>query len=213
MVKNLSAMWETWAPSLVQEDSLKKAVATHSSTFAWRILWTEECDGLQCMRSQRAGKDCSDLHAHMHAYSLEPVSMGLEHLELFWWPQLPLRDPPCSYQSSPFWSFTLALWHSGLFSAVAAWNTRTMNHLSCKSGRNEEDAEDFHVTKVVVEAAGPKGPNQCSAPPRHFFSSLLSFSHFCCLCPLLCTASFFLFICMAQNRAMWVNPTDLCLCA
>jgi len=57
MVKNLSAMWETWAPSLVQEDSLKKAVATHSSTFAWRIPWTEEPGRLQFMGSQRVGHD------------------------------------------------------------------------------------------------------------------------------------------------------------
>ena len=29
--------------------------ATHSSTLAWRILWTEEPGGLQSMGSQRVG--------------------------------------------------------------------------------------------------------------------------------------------------------------
>ena len=30
-VKNLAAMWETWAKSLGKEDSLEKRIATHSS--------------------------------------------------------------------------------------------------------------------------------------------------------------------------------------
>ena len=38
MVKNLSAMQETWVRSLGQEDSLEKEMATHSSILAWRIL-------------------------------------------------------------------------------------------------------------------------------------------------------------------------------
>ena len=42
MVKRLPTMWETGAQSLGREDPLEKAMATHSSTFAWRIPWTEE---------------------------------------------------------------------------------------------------------------------------------------------------------------------------
>ena len=42
MVKRLSAMWETQVRSLDQEDPLEKAMATHSSTLAWKIPWTEE---------------------------------------------------------------------------------------------------------------------------------------------------------------------------
>ena len=34
MVKNLSAMQDTWVWSLGQEDSLEKRMATHSSIFA-----------------------------------------------------------------------------------------------------------------------------------------------------------------------------------
>ena len=37
MVKNLPAMHEVWFPSLGQEDSLEKEMATHSSILAWRI--------------------------------------------------------------------------------------------------------------------------------------------------------------------------------
>ena len=37
MVKSLPAMWETRVRSLGREDYLEKEMATHSSTFAWKI--------------------------------------------------------------------------------------------------------------------------------------------------------------------------------
>ena len=37
--------------------SVEKAMATHSSTFAWRIPWMEEPGRLQSMGSQRVGHD------------------------------------------------------------------------------------------------------------------------------------------------------------
>jgi len=37
LIKNLPAMWETWARSLGWEDSLEKGKATHSSILSWRI--------------------------------------------------------------------------------------------------------------------------------------------------------------------------------
>ena len=42
MIKHLPAMWETWVQSLGWEDPLEKEMATHSSTLAWKIPWTEE---------------------------------------------------------------------------------------------------------------------------------------------------------------------------
>ena len=36
-MKNSPAMLETWVPSLGQEDTLEKDMATHSSILAWRI--------------------------------------------------------------------------------------------------------------------------------------------------------------------------------
>ena len=38
MVKNASAMWETWVLSLGWEDPLEKGMATHSSIVVWKIL-------------------------------------------------------------------------------------------------------------------------------------------------------------------------------
>ena len=40
-VKNLPAMQETWVQSLDREDPLEKAMATQSSSLAWRIPWPE----------------------------------------------------------------------------------------------------------------------------------------------------------------------------
>ena len=42
MVKRLPTMWETQVRSLHREDLLEKAMATHSSTLAWKIPWTKE---------------------------------------------------------------------------------------------------------------------------------------------------------------------------
>ena len=57
MVKHLSTMQETQVRSLGQEDLLEKEMATHSSTLAWKIPWTQEPGGLQSMGSQRVRHD------------------------------------------------------------------------------------------------------------------------------------------------------------
>ena len=56
-VKCLLTMQETQVRSLGQEDLLEKEMATHSSTLAWKIPWTEEPGRLQSMGSQRVGHD------------------------------------------------------------------------------------------------------------------------------------------------------------
>ena len=43
--------------SLSQEDPLEKEMATHSSTLAWKIPWTEKPGRLQSVGSQRVGHD------------------------------------------------------------------------------------------------------------------------------------------------------------
>ena len=52
MVKNLSAMQETWVQSLGWEEHLEKEMATHFSILAWKIPWTEEAGRLQSLGSQ-----------------------------------------------------------------------------------------------------------------------------------------------------------------
>ena len=43
--------------SLGREDPLGEGMATHSSILAWRIPWTEEFGGLQCVGLQRVGRN------------------------------------------------------------------------------------------------------------------------------------------------------------
>ena len=50
LVKNLSAMQETWVLSLGWEDPLENGMATHSSILAWRIPWTVKSMGSQRVR-------------------------------------------------------------------------------------------------------------------------------------------------------------------
>ena len=57
LVKNLSAMQETWVQSLGWDDPLENEMAAHSSILALRIQWTEEPDRLLSMESKRVGDD------------------------------------------------------------------------------------------------------------------------------------------------------------
>ena len=52
-----------------------KAMATHTSTLAWKIPWTEEPGGLQSMGSQRVGIT-EQLHFH---FSLSCIGEGNGH--------------------------------------------------------------------------------------------------------------------------------------
>ena len=56
-VKCLSTMRETQVRSLGWKDPLEMEMATHSSTLAWKITWTEEPGRLQSMGSKRVGHD------------------------------------------------------------------------------------------------------------------------------------------------------------
>ena len=57
MEKKMPAVWETWVPSVVWENSLEKEIATHSIILVWRIPWTEEPGCVQSMGSQRVRHD------------------------------------------------------------------------------------------------------------------------------------------------------------
>ena len=61
MLKPLSTMRENQVQSVGWEDPLEKEMATHSSTLAWKIPWTEERGRLQSMGSQRVGHDWATL--------------------------------------------------------------------------------------------------------------------------------------------------------
>ena len=64
MVKLLSTMQETWVQSLGQEDSLEKEMATHYSTLAWKIPWTEELGAGYCPWGCKESGTTERLHFH-----------------------------------------------------------------------------------------------------------------------------------------------------
>ena len=70
MVKRLPTMRETQVQSLGREDSLEEEMATHSSTLAWKIPWTEERYRLQSMGLKRVG--CDGTFFFTFCFSLKP---------------------------------------------------------------------------------------------------------------------------------------------
>ena len=51
-IKNSPAMQKMQIQHLDREDLREKGMATHSGLLAWRISWTEEPGGPQCLGSQ-----------------------------------------------------------------------------------------------------------------------------------------------------------------
>ena len=58
-------MQEMWVRSLGQENPLEKSMATPGSVLVWRISWTKEPGGLQCMGSEGLRHDWSS-GSHTH---------------------------------------------------------------------------------------------------------------------------------------------------
>ena len=60
LVKNPPAIAVDTSWSLSQEDHLEKEMATHTSTLAWEIQWTEEALRLHSVESQKSQTQLSD---------------------------------------------------------------------------------------------------------------------------------------------------------
>ena len=102
MIKRLLAMRETRVRSLGGEDLLEKEMATHSSTLAWRIPWTEEPGRLQSTGSQRVGHDwatslslsCMDM-----SWTIKSECWRIYAFKLWFWRRL-LRVPRTARRSN-----------------------------------------------------------------------------------------------------------------
>ena len=71
-VKHLPAMWETQVRLLGREDRLEKEMATHSSTFAWKIPWMEE-------PGRPRGHKESDTTEQLHSHSICTIREANSH--------------------------------------------------------------------------------------------------------------------------------------
>ena len=56
---HLMHVWSTWPNAILSKLLAEKAMATHSSTLAWRIQWMEEPGGLHSMGSLRVRHHCT----------------------------------------------------------------------------------------------------------------------------------------------------------
>ena len=86
IIKNLSAVEETWVWFLGWENPMEERMFTHSSVLAWRIPWTEEPGSLQSMVSQRVGQTKVTEHTCMCA--------GNKNLDIVFDPHF-LLQPVC----------------------------------------------------------------------------------------------------------------------
>ena len=87
MVKNLPAVQESRMWSLVWEDPLEKGIATHSTSLAWRIPWTEEPGGLQSMVTQRVEHDwATSTFTFKNKFSalIDIMIVSISEEELWW---------------------------------------------------------------------------------------------------------------------------------
>ena len=111
LVRNLSAMQETWVWSLGQEDPLGKETAIWASILSWRILRTEEAGGLQSMGLQRVGHNwATSLHftslGNLPKPGIEPGSPTLQADSL---PYEPPRKPKESLDEGERWEYKAGL--------------------------------------------------------------------------------------------------------
>ena len=107
MVKRLPTMWEIWVQSLGREELLEKAMATYSSTLAWKNPWTEEPDRLQSMGSQRVRQDWVT-SLSLSAFIMEgwlslyrPLHHSLHPGLLASWPEVGPFGTGCSWAHHP----------------------------------------------------------------------------------------------------------------
>ena len=70
-------MWETQVQSLHREGPLEKGMATHPSTLAWKIPWTEEPGRLQSMGSWRVGHDWATSHSQFFIWLCQALVAAL----------------------------------------------------------------------------------------------------------------------------------------
>ena len=114
-VKHLPTMQETGVWSLRCEDPLEKEIATHSSTLAWKIPWTEKRGRLQSTGSQR--------DRHYWATSLSPSI--LQNTKNMWWNLL------SAFGSLPVWNWVYV--PKGMFMGQGPY-TNAPQHL-CATGK------------------------------------------------------------------------------
>ena len=108
---------QMWVQSLCREGPLEKKMATHSSTLAWKIPWTEEPGGLQSVGSQRVRQDWVTKQQQQQEQKTGILLLSLQHMRTQW-------DGDClqAGREDSLWELNLQLCSSGMSSLWKLWD-------------------------------------------------------------------------------------------
>ena len=134
-------MQETQVWSLGCENPLEKKMATHSSTLAWRIPWTEEPGGLQSTGLQRVEHSWTTEHTRMHFFKLACIGSD-SHTKL----------PSCT-------DALLGPWHLTPNPLPCGWGFRTGSFEGKEYGRKCKRFT-WHLS-LISEILTKKGKTSC----------------------------------------------------
>ena len=88
-VKRLPAVWENWVQSPGQDHALENEMASHSSTLAWKIPWTEKpawpkATGKQSIASKGPSSQSYGFSSHVWMYKLDSKESWASKNWCFW---------------------------------------------------------------------------------------------------------------------------------
>ena len=107
-------MQEIRVRSLGQEDPLEEEMATHSSILAWEIPWTEESGGIQCLGSQKVGRDWA------------------RAVNTIWVSCCPLLSQGGRNRFSTFFApMIVSFYHTRSYPSICQWTLRLLPCLGC----------------------------------------------------------------------------------
>ena len=111
VVKNPPGMWETRVWFLGWKDPLEKGMATHSSTPAWNIPWTEAPDGLQSTGSKEL-----DTTERLTLTDYKISSLFLSTKSMLWktrndWGTVHIKGETKQPNATKNWGFSFAVTH------------------------------------------------------------------------------------------------------
>ena len=117
--------------------SPEKAMATHSSTLAWRIPWTEEPGGLQSMRSLRSRFEPLDFKTHWREvvavfYQRQLIKYNLRFSVPVFWNKQKITIINFTGFQTYFWMNTHCRSKSSLESD---WNHKVVKIQNCKEAK------------------------------------------------------------------------------
>ena len=168
---------ETQVWFLRQEDPLEEEMATHSSTLAWKIPWTEEPGRLQSMGSHRVGHDW----AHMHRF----LTYNTSHTQLI------VEKAMATHSSTLAWRILWTEEPGGLLFIGLHRVGYNWNDLACVHALEKEMATHSSVLAWRIPGTGePVGlPSMGSHRVGHDWSDLaaataykLIFQKYMCVC-------------------------------